>query len=233
MNIEYELLKKIYRKKTLDKYIKKSNYLNDYNKNHVYSFLIFRLFLSIIIFFITFIVFDRNLLLSLILMFTYSYLHTYFKYDYKIIKRVKLIEKEASLFFEVMILSLKSGKNLQQSIESTIINVDNSFSKEFSKVLEETKYGKSLLETLNDYKDKVPSENIKNIFIAIIEAYTLGKDMIESIQKELDLLDEKRINDIKVYINKLPIKVSVISVFILIPLMLLLILSPVILEYFG
>lgn len=233
MNIEYELLKKIYRKKTLDKYIKKSNYLNDYNKNHVYSFLILRLFLSIIIFFITFIVFDRNLLLSLILTFTYSYLHTYLKYDYKIIKRVKLIEKEASLFFEVMILSLKSGKNLQQSIESTIINVDNSFSKEFSKVLEETKYGKSLLETLNDYKDKVPSENIKNIFIAIIEAYTLGKDMIESIQKELDLLDEKRINDIKVYINKLPIKVSVISVFILIPLMLLLILSPVILEYFG
>ena len=233
MNIEYELLKKIYRKKTLDKYIKKSNYLNDYNKNHVYSFLIFRLFLSIIIFFITFIVFDRNLLLSLILTFVYAYSHTYFKYDYRIIKRVKLIEKEASLFFEVMILSLKSGKNLQQSIESTIINVDNNFSKEFSKALEETKYGKSLLETLNDYKDKVPSENIKNIFIAIIEAYTLGKDMIESIQKELDLLDEKRINDIKVYINKLPIKVSVISVFILIPLMLLLILSPVILEYFG
>ena len=233
MNVEYEILRKLYRKKTLDKYIRKSYYLNDYNKDHVYSFLLIRLFLSIIIFFITFIVFDRNLLLSLILTFAYYFLHTYIKYDYKISKRVVEVEKEASLFFEIMILSLKSGKNLLQAMESTINNINNNFSKDFSVVLNDIKYGKSLIEAINDYKDKVPSDNVKNIFIAIVEAYTLGKDMIESIQKELDLLDEKRINDIKVYINKLPIKVSVVSVFILIPLMLLLILSPVLLEYFG
>ena len=55
MNVEYEILRKLYRKKTLDKYIRKSYYLNDYNKDHVYSFLLIRLFLSIIIFFIIFI----------------------------------------------------------------------------------------------------------------------------------------------------------------------------------
>ncbi len=233
MNVEYEILKKIYRKKTLDKYIQKSIYLNEYNKDKVVSFLTIRLFTSIIIFFISFILFDRNLLLSSILTLAYVYLHTYIKYDSKIKAREKLLEKEASLFFEVLILSLKSGKNLEQAIEVTIKNIDNTFSKEFSSVLDETKYGKSLIEAIANFKDKMSSENIKNILISIIEAYTLGKDMIESIEKELNLLDEKRINDIKTYINKLPIKISVVSVFILVPLMLLLILSPVILEYFG
>lgn len=233
MNVEYEILKKIYRKKTLDKYIQKSIYLNEYNKDKVVSFLTIRLFVSIIIFFLTFIIFDRNLILSGIVTFAYIYVHTALKYDLKIQKREKILEKDASLFFEVLILSLKSGKNLEQAIEATTKNIDNEFSKEFVSVLDEIKYGKSLIEAISDFKEKMSSENIKNILISIIEAYTLGKDMIESIEKELNLLDEKRINDIKTYINKLPIKISVISVFILIPLMLLLILSPVLLEYFG
>ena len=57
--------------------------------------------------------------------------------------------------------------------------------------------------------------------------------MISYLEKDIELLNNKRIYNIKTYINKLPIKISVISVFLLIPLMLLLILSPIILEYFG
>ena len=233
MQVEYELVKRIYRKETIDKYIKKNNYLNDYNINHVIFFLLIRLFASIILFFTIFLVFNQNLLLAIVVTISFYYLYTYLKYDYNIKKYNKVLEKDASLFFEVLILSLKSGKNLLQALEATIANLDNNFSKDFSCILEETKYGKSLIEAINDYKEKVYSENIKNILIGIIESYTLGKDMVESIEKELELLDDKRINDIKTYINKLPIMVSAISVFILIPLMLVLILSPIILEYFG
>ena len=57
--------------------------------------------------------------------------------------------------------------------------------------------------------------------------------MTDNLEKDIKLLNDKRIYSIKTYINKLTIKISVISVFILIPLMLLLILSPIILDYFG
>ena len=233
MNIEYELVKRLFRKQTIDKYLKKNTYLHNKDNNSVYSFLILRLFISIIIFFLTFIFLDRNLLISIIITTSFIILYTYFKYDYKIKIREKKLEKEASFFFEVLVLSLKSGKNLNQALEITIKSIDNTFSNEFKEVLDEVNYGKSTIEVINDFKDKISSENIKNILIGITEAYTLGKDMVETIEKELVLLDNKRITDIKKYINRLPITVSVVSVFILIPLMLLLILSPVILEYFG
>ena len=232
MQTEYEIVKKLYRKKTIDKYIKKSIYLNE-SIDKVTTFLITRLFISIIIFFVSFILSNSNLLLSIILVLLFNYLYTYYKYDHRINEREKQLEKEASLFFEVLVLSLKSGKNLLQAMQATCSNLDNSFSREVSIALNEINYGKSLIESLSDFRVKISSQAINDIIVSIIEAYTLGKDMIESIEKELELLDEKRINDIKIYINKLPIKISVISVFVLIPLMLLLILSPVLLEYFG
>lgn len=232
MNIEYELVKRLYRKQTIDKYIKKSIYLNE-NKDNVYSFLIIRLFLSILVFFLAFIFLGRYLFLSLAITFIFGYLYTYFKYDIKIYKQEKVYEKEASLFFEVLLISLKSGNNLLKAFLLSIKNVDNSFSKQMEKVLSETKYGRSFHEALLDYKDKIYSNSIKSIIISLTETYISGKGMIDNLEKEIDLLNEKRINEIKTYINKLPIKISVISVFILIPLMLLLVLSPVILEYFS
>ena len=90
-----------------------------------------------------------------------------------------------------------------------------------------------------EFKEDYILKNIKNLTtdgslekLADIKPRNL-ESCTEYVQKELDSLNEKRISDIKMYINKLPIKISVISVFLLIPLMLLIILSPVLIEYFG
>ena len=233
MQIKEELIKKIYPKSIIDLYNKKSLYLNIRDKNYLIDFLFIKLFASILIFFLSFIIINRNLIIAILITFIFNYLYNYLKYEKKLIIREKLLEKEAGLFFEVLVLTLKSGKNLHDSLKLASHNIDSTLALEIRECLNELEYGKSLIEALNDYKLNVPSENIRNILDSIIDSYTSGKDMIDSISKEIELLSEKRIYEIKGYINKLPIKISVISVFILIPLMLLLILSPVLLDLLG
>lgn len=232
MHLEEEIIKRIYRKKTIEKYQQKDIYLNN-KENTAISFLTLRLFVSIICFIIVFILLNRHISLSFLITVLVNYVLIYFKYELPIKNRNKLLESDANLFFEILLITLRSGKNLNEALELTVNNVDNELSNEFKKVVDETKYGKSLHEALLNYRDKLSSESIKDIITDLTESYISGKDMVTYLEKNIDLLSNKRIYEIKAYINKLPIKISVISVFILIPLMLLLILSPVILEYFG
>lgn len=232
MQLEEEIVKRIYRKKTIDKYRKKDIYLdNDISVST--KFLFFRVFSSILVFVASFILIDRHTSLSLLITILFNYLCIYFKYDIKIKEKEKKLESDASLFFEILLITLKSGKNLSKALELTVENVDNDLSDLFKLIIDDTKYGKTLHESLNNFKDKIPSDEIRNIIIDLTESYTSGRDMINCLEKDINSLNNKRIYNIKANINKLPVKISIISVFILIPLMLLLILSPVILEYFG
>lgn len=232
MHLEEEIVKRIYRKKTIDKYRQKDIYLD--NKEDVSTkFLFFRIFNSILVFVASFILLYRHTSISLLITILFNYLCVYFKYDIKIKEKEKALESDANLFFEVLLITLKSGKNLPQALELTVNNVDNDLSNLFKTVIDETKYGKTLHEALIDFNNKISSDEIKNIITDLTESYVSGRDMIDYLSKDIELLNDKRIYNIKTYINKLPIKISVISVFLLIPIMLLLILSPVILEYFG
>ena len=67
------------------------------------------------------------------------------------LRRDKL-DREALYFFEVLTLTLESGRNLENSIGLTVMNVDSELSYEFRKSLNETKYGKTLIEALNDLR---------------------------------------------------------------------------------
>ena len=232
MQLEAEIVKRIYRKKVIEKYRQKDIYL-DNKANSYNNFLLTKLFINIIGFIASFILLGRHLSLSIVCTLVIDFLCTYIKYDLPIKKRNKRLESDANLFFEILLITLRSGKNLNEALELTVNNVDNELSNEFKFIIDETKYGKSLPEALNSFKEKISSEGIKDIITDLTESYISGRDMANYLEKNIDLLNNKRIYDIKSYINKLPIKISVISVFILIPLMLLLILSPVILEYFG
>ena len=175
----------------------------------------------------------RSIAISIIIVVLFNYVYSYIFFDRKINIRKKKLEYDANLLFEILVLSLKSGKNLEQALKVTIDNTDNYLSKELEEVMKETKYGRSLHEALLDYIKKVPSDSIKSIILVITETYISGKDMVSSIEKELDILEENRIYSIKTYINKLPIRISMISIILLIPLIILLVLSPIILEYLG
>ena len=124
---------------------------------------------------------------------------------------------------------MESGKTLTQALETTAKNIDSNISKEFLKTLNEVKMGKSLVESLKNMKNRIPSESINNTILNVTESSIFGSNIIDSLNNQLEYLKNKQLMEVKGKIAKLPIKISVISVVFFIPILLLIILSPVIL----
>lgn len=222
---------KIYSKKTINKIKHKIDLLGDDYKYTVRMVLNYRL-LATILTFLLFIVFvDKAYLYAPIVSFLVFIGMTYLMLDYPIKQRSLKLEHEAIFFFEILELTLESGRTLSQALEITSNNVDGELSKEFKKTLDEVKLGKSLIESLKAMKKRIPSDTINNTILNITESSIFGSNIIDSLNNQLEYLRNKRLMEIKGKIAKLPTKISVISVVFFIPILLLIILSPVILEF--
>ena len=134
-------------------------------------------------------------------------------------------------FFEVLTLTLEGGRNLKHALELTAENIDSEISAEFKKTLAEVKLGKSLNESLEAMKKRIPSDTINNSILNMIQSNTFGNSIIDSMYNQIDFLREKQLLDVKAEIAKLPTKISIISVIFFIPIMMLIILGPVLIQY--
>lgn len=225
------IIDKIYSKKTISKIKSKIELLGDDCKYNEKEFLNIRL-LGTILIFISFILFSKNgYIYAPLFSIIYYFLINYILLDYPIKKRGLELEHEAIFFFEILELTLESGKTLTQALETTAKNIDSNISKEFLKTLNEVKMGKSLVESLKNMKYRIPSESINNTILNVTESSIFGSNIIDSLNNQLEYLKNKQLMEVKGKIAKLPIKISVISVVFFIPILLLIILSPVILEF--
>lgn len=151
--------------------------------------------------------------------------------DVKIKKRAHKLEKEALFFLEVLVLTLESGRNLRHAINLVTNNVDSEISLEFKRTLEDVKMGKSLNEALESMKKRIPSDTINNAILSMVQSNTFGNSIVDSMYNQIDFLRNKQMLDVKAEIAKLPTKISIISVIFFIPIMLLIILAPVLIQY--
>lgn len=228
------LFRKLYRYQTIMKYLNKSELLGyQNNERYVFCFLNLRLVMSFFFLIFSIIIFNCNYILSILSVILFYCGISYYLFDYRIMKRGKKLEKEAISFFEIFRLSLESGKSLIQGLKLTTSHVDSELAHEFEISLREISYGKSLEESLFNLSSRIPSDIIQNVLLNIIEAYHSGGDIITTLTKQIDFIQSKRVMDLKTEMNKIPIKISIVSVFLFIPLILLLVLAPVILTYFG
>lgn len=233
MNEENYLEKKFYRKKTIEDVNKKIKLLGVSTKLTVYKFLNLRLIGSILVFALIFYFSNLGFILAPLASVLFYLGITYFMLDEKIKIRRKKIESEALSFFEILTLSLETGRNLMEALEITISSSSGELVNEFREVLKRVKYGKSLTESLECMHEVIPSDTINNIILSLTQANMYGSSIIETMYNQVDYLREKRKLEIKAEISKVPIKISIISVLFFIPLILLIILGPVILTYIG
>ena len=222
--------KKIYRKKTINKISKKCKLLGSKKMINVYSFMNLRILLTVLIF-IIFMLFSDSGFISAPIFALITYFGFEYILDYYIEKRRNRLNYDAIFFFQVLVLSLESGKDLKSAIELTTRNINSEISDEFKKTILEINSGKSLLEALNSMKDRIPSEEINTVILNIKESSLFGNNIVDSLNNQIEYLRDKKINSIKGKINKMPIKISVISVVFIVPIVLLLILGPVLINY--
>ena len=225
------LVNKIYTKETIARIKKKNKQFGVEHNYDVDLILGNHLIISIFIFIIALI--DTTLLKSILIVIAYFFLAEYFFFDYRLAKRRKKLEKQSTFFFQILSLTLESGNNLKNSIDLTCKNMDNELSREFKKAMDDMTLGKSLNESLDDLKTRIPSDTINNIILNLMESNIYGNNMIESLNRELDYISDKIILEAKGKINKMPIKISIVSVIFFIPLIILLLLSPMIIELLG
>lgn len=229
----FDLSSKIYSKNTILKVEKKIKLLGVNNTYCASNLLNIRFLTSICIFFIVLYFLDYGYIFGPLITFIYYVSFFPLVVGTKIKKREKRLEDDSLYFFEILALSLEAGRSIKTAIEVTTRNIDSELSLEFDKLLKDMMFGKSLDEALEDLTERIPSSSINNIILNIRQSNIFGNNIIETVYRQVEYIREKRIFDTKAKISKMPVKISVVSVLFFIPLLLLLLLSPMLIELLG
>lgn len=222
----------IYPRKTIERIHKKANYLGLDKNMDEFTFLNFRFFGSILLFLFFLFFTKHGAILAPVIVVLFSFFSEQIVFDSKIKKRCKKLENEALFFFEILSLTLETNPYLKGALELTTKNIDSELSNEFKKTLSDVKMGKSFSESLALMKERIPSEAINTILLNLTESSIYGNNVATSINNQLEYLREKKILETKAEISKLPTKISVLSVLFFVPMMLLIILAPVLIDFF-
>ena len=233
MNNKKGLSYRLYRKKTIEMALEKVNLLGVNNKINATDLLNARLILTVSLFIIFFLFSNFGYItapaVALLVYFLFFPLYV----DKKIEKRSRILEKDSMYFFEILALSLEAGRSIKTALEVTTRNIDSELSDEFKKVLKDVNFGKDLTEALEELKHRIPSDTINNIILNIRQSNIFGNNIIDTVYAQISYLREKRVLETKAYISKMPIKISIVSVVFFVPLLLLLLLGPMLINLLG
>ena len=227
------LLKKIYRKKEIDNIEASIKMLGERSNMDAVTFMNIRYFTTLLVFLFILYVSNFGYILAPLISVVYYYMFHYVLIKIPIKNRIRDLDHQALYFFEILTLTLESGKNLENSLEITVFNVDSELSREFKRALFEMKFGKTLIEALEDMKKKIPSETVNNILLNITQTNVFGNSILDTMNNQISFLREKQILEIKGEMNKIPNKVSILSVLFVVPLILLLVLGPFVISLIG
>ena len=146
-------------------------------------------------------------------------LFEYLTLDRSIIDRMEILEKDALEFFPIFVVIYKNGKSVKNAIEKCLEIVNNDLSKEFQLVLDNVNLGKSLDESLLNMNKRIPSIMVNNIITDLTESNRLGNNISDSINLQLDLINEKRKKNYLTDLRVIPFRITI--VFIIFVLLLL------------
>lgn len=224
---------RVYRQKDIEKIDAKIEQFGVSKKFDTEYFMNFRLITSVIVFFVVLILLDNGAIFAPILTVIWYFLVNELMIEMPLKERSRKLEREAYYYFEVLTLALESGRNLENAIKMASHYIDSEISSEFKETIKQVNFGKSLTEALSLMEKRIPSLTINNVILNMEQSNLFGNSIIETMYNQLDFLKEKEVNDIKEQINKIPNKVSIISVLFFIPLILLIVLGPLLVQFLS
>ncbi len=140
-------------------------------------------------------------------------------------------EREAIRFFELVKLSLTKGNNIENALELTAKYFNSELSYAYIAALIEVKFGKSLVEAINDME--LPSSIVKNALVSLTKKELKSKNKLEVMDNVIEVLKNNADIEMQKRINKVPLQVLVVLLVIFVPLMLLIIYAKDIVMIFN
>ena len=176
------------------------------------AFIYIRLIMTAIVFILLLVSSKYGYFIAPIVSIILYILFEYICLDKTIIERMELLEKDALEFFPIFNIVFKNGKSIKNAIEKTIEIVDNSLSEEFKLVLDNVNLGKSLDESLLNMSKRIPSIMVNNVITDLTESNRLGNNINESINLQLDLINEKRKKDYLTDLRIIPFRITIMFI---------------------
>ncbi len=113
-------------------------------------------------------------------------------------KRVKLLEKNLLFALRHILIEIKSGVPLFDSLVGVSSGYEE-LSDEFMKIVKNINAGKSQIESLNKASERNPSLYFRRALWQIVNAIKAGSDIGDTLEVITDNLSEEQLNQIKSY----------------------------------
>ncbi len=216
-----KVVTRIYPESVIKKYQSKINTLGSSTIIDVYTFLLSRLLLEIILFILLVLIPKYGLIISTITVIFIHFLYEDILITSKIMNREERLDKDALEFFNLLSLGLKSNASIYNVFLATSKVCNNTLSKEFLEGLK-----KDNMEVCYTYVyNHIPNQDLKTY----LEEMKLTKDK-EDLSKVVanlnQVLSAKKDTKEQNFLNKLPLKALTSTIIYLALVLLLLLLAP-------
>ena len=216
-----KVVTRIYPESVIKKYQSKINTLGSSTIIDVYTFILSRLLLEIILFILLVLIPKYGLIISTITVIFIHFLYEDILITSKIMNREERLDKDALEFFNLLSLGLKSSASIYNVFLTTSKVCNNTLSKEFLEGLK-----KDNMEVCYTYVyNHIPNQDLKTY----LEEMKLTKDK-ETLSKVVanlnQVLSAKKDTKEQNFLNKLPLKALTSTIIYLALVLLLLLLAP-------
>ncbi|MGN1374096.1 MAG: hypothetical protein ACI4XK_02150 [Bacilli bacterium] len=216
-----KVVTRIYPESVIKKYQSKINTLGSSTIIDVYTFLLSRLLLEIILFILLVLIPKYGLIISTITVIFIHFLYEDILITSNIMNREERLDKDALEFFNLLSLGLKSNASIYNVFLTTSKVCNNTLSKEFLEGLK-----KDNMEVCYTYVyNHIPNQDLKTY----LEEMKLTKDK-ETLSKVVanlnQVLSAKKDTKEQNFLNKLPLKALTSTIIYLALVLLLLLLAP-------
>ena len=159
----------------------------NYDAN-VFNFL--RLVFSLILFFYLIFSIKYGYIIAPLIAIIFYLLSEYVVIDVPLRNKIINMEKEGIEYVSSLLLNLKNSKSIRVSIKNSSRVINSDLSKEFSQVINDTKIGLTLEESLNNLSERIPSIFLQNIILNLKESNKNGTKVIDSIERQLEAMEQ-------------------------------------------
>ncbi len=159
----------------------------NYDAN-IFNFL--RLVFSLILFFYLIFSIKYGYIIAPLIAIIFYLLSEYVVIDIPLRNKIINMEKEGIEYVSSLLLNLKNSKSIRVSIKNSSRVINSDLSKEFSQVINDTKIGLTLEESLNNLSERIPSIFLQNIILNLKESNKNGTNVIDSIERQLEAMEQ-------------------------------------------
>lgn len=146
--------------------------------------------------------------------------------DRKIKERKKNILKALPDALDLLCISVEAGLAFDLALQRVAQKWDNELSREFQRVLQDIRLGRTRREALRDLAARTGVDDVQTFVSAVIQADQLGVSMSKILRIQSDQLRVRRRQRAEEAAQKAPVKMLIPMVFLIFPALFVVILGP-------